>query len=332
MNVAQPKRQNSRSWRHHYVPQFYLQGFCCASGYLKVYDREAHPNAKHIPVDKFPKEVGFEEHLHSFPQSDGTVDDSLEDELKAVEDKAAPVFAKWNGLDHRVGYEEILIVSEYLAAQAGRTLRTAKGISDFEREAKRRKMLSLASDPQGWEAVFAGAEGELDAADVESARQQALAGELAFSPMHPKKAFLQGIISQAALIPQFAVMNWELLDAPEAARFVTNDAPVYVTGPDGSEPVPNSPYGFKRADAEVYFPVTQRLCLHLYNVIGQRTFSGRGTVSEVEVHAINEMTAALAERYVFCSFVSDRLKRWVREPKPTYRIRPAAVDRALADW
>jgi hypothetical protein len=79
--VSDPKK-------HHYVPEFYLKGFC-REGKLWVYDRE-RDFYDYLP----PETLGIKKHFYSFTDENGQRDVSAEKELSRVENAAAPVIRK----------------------------------------------------------------------------------------------------------------------------------------------------------------------------------------------------------------------------------------------
>ena len=49
------------SWRHHYLPQFYIKGFCDESGTITVYNKQYKKFEK-----KSPKYIFFEANRNTF--------------------------------------------------------------------------------------------------------------------------------------------------------------------------------------------------------------------------------------------------------------------------
>ena len=78
----------TRPKRHHYLPQFYIEGFC-HSGRIWVYDRQA---------DKYrhqtPQNTGVIGHYYSIAGPDGEKDTELEGVLAQVESAAKPIITK----------------------------------------------------------------------------------------------------------------------------------------------------------------------------------------------------------------------------------------------
>ena len=81
------------SWRHHYIPKFYLKGFTDKLGKFKIYDVENQRFIKN-GKDFSPESYFFEEHGNTFIDQDG-YDDSIETKFfKKEDDEAAKLFEK----------------------------------------------------------------------------------------------------------------------------------------------------------------------------------------------------------------------------------------------
>ena len=80
---------------HHFVPQFYLRGFCDPGApegrgpWLWVADLKDGVVERHAP-----KNVGKAANYYAFPDSAGTASESIERELSRVESAAASVVRK----------------------------------------------------------------------------------------------------------------------------------------------------------------------------------------------------------------------------------------------
>jgi hypothetical protein len=84
---------NNPSWRHHYIPKFYLNGFTDKSGKFKIYDVENQRFIKN-GKDFSPESYFFEEHGNTFINEEG-YDDFIETKFfKKADDAAAKLFEK----------------------------------------------------------------------------------------------------------------------------------------------------------------------------------------------------------------------------------------------
>ncbi|MCX4244226.1 DUF4238 domain-containing protein [Paraliomyxa miuraensis] len=79
----------STSWRHHYITQFYLQQWALDGGRLWETKKIAH-NQKIVSYPKFPKETGFASYLNTLEPDLVTISDpnALEKRLAVEDDRA----------------------------------------------------------------------------------------------------------------------------------------------------------------------------------------------------------------------------------------------------
>ncbi|WP_343694123.1 DUF4238 domain-containing protein [Flavobacterium sp.] len=95
---------NNISWRHHYLPVFYLKGFTKESGKLKIYnvnDKRFIQNGKEFS----PESYFFEKNANTLEFGDQSID-VLETEYYAYfDDKISKLIAKINASDHNTRYD-----------------------------------------------------------------------------------------------------------------------------------------------------------------------------------------------------------------------------------
>lgn len=82
------------SWRHHYIPQFYLHGFTSKDGTFKIYDTQRND---FIKKGKYfsPESYFFEEDGNTIITDSGQTD-FIEESFKKMDSKAAEVFYRIN--------------------------------------------------------------------------------------------------------------------------------------------------------------------------------------------------------------------------------------------
>lgn len=82
---------NKLSWRHHYIPEFYLNGFTNSDGNFKIYDVERGRFLRKRK-DFSPKSFFYEKHGNTFIGED-SIDDNLEKEFYSkVDSDIAQIF------------------------------------------------------------------------------------------------------------------------------------------------------------------------------------------------------------------------------------------------
>jgi hypothetical protein len=85
---------NQISWRHHYIPQFYLNGFTSKDGKFKIYDIQKKDFIKK-GKDFSPESYFFEEDGNAMITENGSTD-FIEEYFKKIDGKAAEVFNRIN--------------------------------------------------------------------------------------------------------------------------------------------------------------------------------------------------------------------------------------------
>ncbi|WP_321515916.1 DUF4238 domain-containing protein [Marinifilum fragile] len=88
---------NSISWRHHYIPQFYLKGFTSPNGMFKIYDVKRKLFIKN-GKDFSPESYFFEKNGNSWI-SESHSDDSSEKSFAKIDSKIAEIFKRINQPD-----------------------------------------------------------------------------------------------------------------------------------------------------------------------------------------------------------------------------------------
>ena len=73
------------SWRHHYLPQFYIKGFCDENEKITVYNKQYKKFEK-----KSPKYIFFEANRNTFSDALGNQGDILEKLYADLESKISP--------------------------------------------------------------------------------------------------------------------------------------------------------------------------------------------------------------------------------------------------
>ena len=93
---------NQISWRHHFIPQFYLKGFTSKNGTFKIYDIQ---NRKFIKDGKefYPESYFFEKNGNSVIVDDNK-DDFIEEVYKKVDNDIAGIFNRINNSSSKDNY------------------------------------------------------------------------------------------------------------------------------------------------------------------------------------------------------------------------------------
>lgn len=85
---------NETSWRHHYIPEFYLKGFTSISGKFKIYDVRKKQFKKDGQWFN-PRSYFFEENANTLINSNEK-GDLIEKRYSTIDDRIAKIFEKIN--------------------------------------------------------------------------------------------------------------------------------------------------------------------------------------------------------------------------------------------
>ena len=107
--------------------------------------------------------------------------------------------------------------------------------------------------------------------------------------------------------------NWSLCEAPRDSFFITSDSPANVFVPLGHGFVMFGA-GLGLPTAQVRFPVSPQLCLHIEKVKRQNRFR----VSKDFVHETNRRLAHAAERFIFSPYRTARIRRLAADASQEY--------------
>jgi hypothetical protein len=134
---------------HHFVPCFYLEGWCNSDGKLTVYSR---PRGRVVTKELTPKYTGFERDLYSYTGLPSPQAQSLETRFMArIDDAAAPVLKKLlnGGLPKLTGPER----SDFTRFVMSLRARHPDAVARSKEEGEQTLTNELDRDPQEYLAV-----------------------------------------------------------------------------------------------------------------------------------------------------------------------------------
>jgi len=246
----------NRPKRHHYLPQFYLEGFT-RDGLLWVYDRKTKTTRKQTPVN-----TAVESDFYTYVDLKGNESAEIEKLFARLEGYTKPV------IDLLTNRQEVSVEQRGLVAGFIGTLyiRTPgfRRMSDGMREQMMRRVMRL-SLPDVDTAATRLPQMRTGGPNVEGwTPAQAL--EVAQNPDDygidfPLNVSLHTMLT---LLPQLAPLLWDLkwtiMHAPQNKSFVTSDVPFLLFSPSGHKPgFPG--VGLMTPGAVKVVPLNQRACL-----------------------------------------------------------------------
>jgi hypothetical protein len=247
---------------HHYIPQFYLRGFTdpSVSGGKTPWLWVRHKESSAV-IRKAPKNLAAEIGYYATETADGLDYVTVENELAAMESRAA--FALRKFLDSPTGHRKI---EPDLSAFVGWL---AVRVPWFRRAAEDEWQRFLERAAAGREALPDDPDFSCSLVNVSSGEQRRFA--LAEAVAAIRSGTWQARLSKNQMIDvmrvqvwyfrfqHFSRLHWTVLTAPDGQFFLTSDRPIvwYVPG----RGLADSPAALKQPGIELTVPVSRRFAL-----------------------------------------------------------------------
>jgi hypothetical protein len=311
--------------RHHYVPRFYLRGFTNpeSDGLLHVWAKRQ--DGYRVATIK---DAGVERHFYTVKTKLRERDPSLiENALAKIDDRAAVLLRKLLRCEPLTGDERAFfgyfVGNMFLRGPAFRRMTKYQVqnalLAVFKVMATNRQAFETTWD---W---YERQEGEkLTPGERDELYEVICGGDIEIIPGPEESLRLLPLAHEIGQC--VSRMEWQILVAPDPGFFLTSDNPVVHVDPkaagDNALDV-----GFGTAGVEATFPLSRKLLL--------RARYGENSLEYIriasgEVHDLNKRTIQFASRFVYATFKSHRVERWVRESShlaPGYKMR-IGVDRS----
>jgi hypothetical protein len=304
-----------RPKRHHYLSQFYLEGFADAAGVISLYDRSKREYRRQRAVNT-AVETGF----YTVSDVDGNKLDDVEKLLAAIEGEAKPAITALTTPTALISDDQHIAIAHFTAAAFLRSPGRRRSYNEGFEGLTKRLMQFNAAIPGGIESQLEQlrAEGSEVPEKVTADTIREFVERDAYSIHVPQEHSIKAMVE---LLPRIAdllgIMDWVVLHAPANKAFITSDEPFVLMPPPR---LANSLYGAGLATtgAMKFFPLTSGMCLGLLDMANGRPSWVKHMPSDAEgVRAININIAANSERFVLSH--SEPLLRSV--------VRASAVDR-----
>ncbi len=247
---------------HHFVPQFYLKGFCDPASVPKnprVW--VANLAARRVEY-RAPKSIAKGTGYNAVPGLDDATRESAEQLFSQMETVAAPAVRKLlRGATELTGQEwvDLLFFAAFLAV---RTPFVRDTLEKFFGDIARDVLTLSASHPDHYHRTMREAvRGDLTAEEIEESRLLALrpgALKVRAKAALSLLATFQG--ANGAVYPAFSRMRWAILRPQSGLFFLSSDNPV-----SWADPTPRPPayggHGLGTRNVQVTFPIGPRVCL-----------------------------------------------------------------------
>lgn len=300
-----------KSVRHHFVPQFYLQGFVDSKNppFMWIYRKDGGDIIK-----SSVKDTAVHSHYYSFKTKSGGRDSqSIEKFFSEIEGNTATVFKKIlskKDLDN----DERSIFSAFLAFSFTRVPNYRENMIEKPTGQLMKKMhMMMAANKEHFEAHIRRFEAEtgnkLDR-PVEEMRQYILKGDYDVKVGNPEYSLSFALRSAEDLAAIFHQMHWAFFETSGDTYFLTSDNPLYYMDPTYKR---GSFYGvgLLNKKIEVTFPISKNL-MFLGTWEGPEGYLPSNQKTR---DLLNRRTIISAQNFVFAPENSDVLKTLVQKYK-----------------
>jgi hypothetical protein len=274
--------------RHHYLPKFYLEGFC-RDNVLWVYDRDTKEFRKQTPLN-----TAVQRYYYSFEKDDGEKTADIEDFLALVETHAKPVLDKIHTRE-TINDNEKVTLSLIIGFLYSRVPSFGKSVNDITVRIVEHLSKVIFADEKITESAFN--QYEQDTGRKINITPKELS-EFARSDgndreVHQNESLTMMLELSTKLPVYFLQMNWLFLFAPGNLSFVTTDKPFVLIPP--RELADNVPYGLATKRTQKFIPLTQQVCFVLLDH-GENIKIREAT--REEVREINRRITSRCDRFV----------------------------------
>lgn len=276
--------------RHHYVSEFYLNGFTDGTGGLHVFDRK---DATIRP--QVPKDTAVIGHFYTFIDKQDRRRFEIERLFGIVEGRTGPAIKTLEG-GGRLSQEEREHLSLFMGMTAMRTPAALEEAREVRAQVHRAEVkLRMSSEQQAYrmlrEYLPPNTPEETVRKHAADAFEMALEGR--FSVNVPDELARQESLKLWAPVAEILYnRDWTLVEAPNGCEYLTSDSPVVLVPLQGTE---DQPLGYASLHAHVLFPLTRTLALVMNGDEGRFR---RQVVRPEQVHRFNLSVAADCHRFV----------------------------------
>lgn len=278
--------------RHHYVPQFYLRGFCREPDHPRLFVVDTEKRTSFYTT---PANVAVELDFHTI-DSPGQPPDVIETKLAELEGEISVGLARIRESRSLQNDEDSALLFTFIALLLIKNPGMRNRISDAVGKAEMYRSQMMASNPKVWESEMERAkqEGSIEPdSDTEQLRELVLKGAFKIGLSVPGHLSLE-----FSLLPEIitlvAARKWLLLCTRDnGTGFVTSDNPVTLTWFD--QEGAQYPPGLGLRTTQLIFPVSNELA-----AIGTFEYDARLIDADEDfVAKINGNTILLRNRQVY---------------------------------
>ena len=307
------------SKKHHYLPQFYVEGFTNSEGKVFVLDHKkdtVNEQGKNGTFHKYKfYNVDFSKYSKRDPESTQKIKESLgianvdtshvkeypdmiEDLLGDAETVSAPILKKLIS-GQKITNAERIEFSTFLSFMYTRNPKFHQFVTEFEKKMTEKEMEHIFSSEEKISELYKkmqeedGYEKEIDTTELFKFVQ-----EKRYKVSIPKESNIEVMLMMTTFIDQILYhKTWFIVEAPKETSFISNDNPLFLDHPLLYS---ESAYGvgFQTPDVKVIFPLSkERLLIMRDTDHGAITISDR--VDRKMVRELNKIIFLRSGNHVF---------------------------------
>jgi hypothetical protein len=295
--------------RHHYLPQFYLEGFGDPNtgGKIWQYDKESLR-----PMALYASSIAVRPNLYRLTNADGTPDpNSLEQAFCQVEGNFATLKRKL-GEKPQLAEEDLSTFLVFAALMKARVPYHLDIIAEIGETILKVGLSTLAANKQAfdhcWEQMLKDLGPAVSEVSKEELRQQFIAG--VYNPqITQEEAVRMALRTIQTIHDSIRDIRWRILTTTQDAPFVTCDNPFFYDDPTADPRyLITRGVGLLNRNVEIILPLSSTLV-----ILGNRSQPEHTlAIPPLVVNQINLRMVACSQRFVYAGFFSDTLERFVK--------------------
>lgn len=246
--------------RHHYLPQFYLEGFCDKNGKLSVYDREK----KEYREQQSPTNTAVQSHYYRFIGKDGSTNTDIEKFFSRIETETKPIIKKINE-GQKITESEKEGLSIFISFQKTR-VPVFKETHDETMKIFYKTLLAYAPKPILSKAIASveGKTGQKVNLTCDEITKEIQHFDERYEIKLPSGNHFDVMLKSAIGIGEHLLqMNWEFIYAPLKKSFITSDNPFSLIPPMNHNTFRG--VGIITPGAVKLIPLSAKVCLIIFD-------------------------------------------------------------------
>jgi hypothetical protein len=298
--------------RNHYLPRFYLKGFCDTNSRVWMYEK----NNPSQPVDGSPGDMAIVRKLYNL-ESSGNAKDEIENYFsESVETPASPPFKRLLNKEFP-NMQDKKTLSLFFAMLMVRTPLYIKHLKTQQSKEFNVIAKVSAANKDYFHSAYKKIHSNLDEGAIEKDRCSILNGEVCFEAINDvslKSMLILGV----NIAPLLENMKWALIETDDNLPLITSDNFMHISNLN----IKSSFYGIGlgMSGTYVYIPLSKKLSLLMvnkcdfnenivYNVNNPPSLNDRKIDLKKFIKLCNKKIFCACERYVFANSNSEELKR-----------------------